>query len=275
MLSEPVAPVLGAMLRDARERRLMLPDQPAELLGLTPAAVLALEAGQHPINAAVITQLTRLYRCGQDEWALQKLLAHSAAQMTTAWDGELGHARRLAACLRTALRVRWLATVLLPAPLQTRDYARAVAEHSTLLRGAPVPAAAVPLYVLDARVIHRGSGTARLMAEQVTHLLHLADSGTEIRVIGQDHPDPQPPGHLIEMELPGGRVLARPDSNGVHYHPGGNTLLSQLDAAVAATDPHSTHQALVQAAESHRLLAETGLPRLSQQNTTEEAADAP
>ncbi|MEV6421714.1 Scr1 family TA system antitoxin-like transcriptional regulator [Streptomyces sp. NPDC051662] len=268
MTTEPTPRVVGAILRDARERRMMLPEQPAELLGVAPETVLALESGRHCVSTAELTALTGLYRCGQDTWALRRLLALGTAGGDSARDSEPGYARRLAACAGSALSVRWLSTVLLPAALQTRDYARAVAERSTVRHGAPVPGTAAPLYVLDVRVIRRGSATARLMAEQVEHLLDLVDSGTRIRVVGEEHPIAQPPGHLVELDLPAGRVLARPGESGVDYHRS-DSLAARIDAALAVTDRTSTYEALEQAAASHRALAETGTAQSSWQTSIE------
>ncbi|WP_326742757.1 Scr1 family TA system antitoxin-like transcriptional regulator [Streptomyces sp. NBC_01768] len=265
---EPAVQAVGAMLRTARLRRMMLPEQPAERLGVPTQTVLDIEDGHRCVTVAELTALTSLYRCDQDRQPLWGLLIHAAAQAKTARDDEPGHARRLDACIRQARRVRWLSTALVPAPLQTRDYARAVGEHSTHRGGAPVPPAARPVYVLDVRVIRRGSGTPRLMAEQVEHLLSLAKGGTDIRIVGEDHPIPQPPGHLVEMELPAGRIMAQPHGHGVDYHRG-DTLAARIDAALAFTGHCSSSLALEQAAASHRALVETGPAQPSWQTSTE------
>lgn len=268
--SEPLNRVIGAILRDARERRMMLPEQSAGLLGITPRTVLALESGLRALSSAELTALIRLYRCGQDSPALGKLLVLGAAGATVALDREPGHACRLAACLRGAQSVRWLSTVLLPPPLQTRHYALAVAEPATARPGAPVSAAAAPLFVLGAGVIRRGGGTALLMAEQLEHLLRLADSGVDIRVVPQSHRAPQPPGHLVEMRLPAGRVLARPREAGVGYHRG-DSLAAGIDAALAVTGRRSSREALEQAAAYHRARAEATAAQLSQTRSAEVA----
>ncbi|MGW1411885.1 Scr1 family TA system antitoxin-like transcriptional regulator [Streptomyces sp. NPDC002403] len=255
---EPAVQAVGAILRDARERRMMLPEQLAELLGVTPSTVLALESGRHRISTADLMELTRLYRCDQDLTPLRGLLTLSAARGEVVRDDGPGHARRMAACVRQARSVRWLSTVLVPAPLQTSDYARAVAEHAEAPSGAAVSPVACPLYVLDVRVIRRGSGTPRLMAEQVEHLLHLAESGTAIRVVGEECPMPQPPGHLVEMDLPAGRIVARPSGCGVGYHRG-DPLAAHIDAALTGSGHGSSIEALKHAAASHRALAGTGI----------------
>ncbi|MFF3957465.1 Scr1 family TA system antitoxin-like transcriptional regulator [Streptomyces sp. NPDC001890] len=265
---EPAAQAVGAMLRTARLRRMMLPEQPAEHLGVPTQAVIDMEDGHRSITVAELTALIRLYRCGQDRQPLWGLLIHAAAQARTARDDEPGHARRLDACVRQARRVRWLSTALLPAPLQTPGYARAVDEHSTYRSGAPVPPAACPVYVLDVHVIRRGSGTPRLMAEQVEHLLRLMERGADIRIVGEDHPIPQLPGHLVEMELPAGRIMAQQDGQGVDYHRSG-ALFAHIDAALAVTDHYSSYEALRQAAAFHLALVEAGPAQTSWQTSTE------
>ncbi|MER5988711.1 Scr1 family TA system antitoxin-like transcriptional regulator [Streptomyces sp. NPDC001787] len=248
------ATVLGAILRDARRRRFMLREEPAALLGVSPDTVRAIEDGTHRVAPATIATLADLYRFGH-AWALQRLLAFHTADDTEVRDDEPGHAHRLAACARQAGSVRWLSTLLLPPPVQTPHYAQAVAEHSTQLPGAPLPPPADTVYILDSRVIDRGSGTPAVMAEQLHHLLHLVDSGTEIRIVPADHPVPQPPGHLVEMTLPTGRVLARPGPDWVDYHRPG-TWSARIDDAFHTTDPPSSLALLEQAARQHTWAAQ-------------------
>ncbi|MFF8917404.1 Scr1 family TA system antitoxin-like transcriptional regulator [Streptomyces sp. NPDC015032] len=251
----PTALVGGATLRDARERHMMLPEEPADLLGIGPDTVLAMESGSRAVSASAITALSRLYRCGADTRALQRLMA-GAAEPETLRDGEPGHAPRLRACARQAASVRWLSTVRLPPPLQTRAYALAAEEHSTALRGAPLAPGGDTVYVLDSRVITCGSGTPSLMAEQLAHLMQLAGSGTVIRVVAEAHPIPQPPGHLVELTFPAGRVVAQPSEDGVTYHRSDGWSRT-IDDAFKVTDPASSREALAQAAVLHRAGART------------------
>lgn len=157
----PVTRVVGACLQHARESRMMLPEEPAELLGVTPQALLAMEEGRFEISTDVLADLTGLYRCEADEPGLRRLLAQRPEWNGMTRDREPGHARRLAACTQGAARVRWLSYEYLPAPLQTPHYAQAVAEPDAHLPGGPTPPAASVVYVLDSRVLHHGSGTAR------------------------------------------------------------------------------------------------------------------
>ncbi|MFE8910905.1 Scr1 family TA system antitoxin-like transcriptional regulator [Streptomyces globisporus] len=252
-----VTRVVGANLRDARERRMMLPEQPAELLGTTPQALLAIEEGRCEISTGTLADLTGLYRCRADEPGLRRLLAQRPEWNGMTRDREPGHARRLAACARAAARVAWLSYEHLPAPLQTPHYARAVAEPDASLSGAPRPPAAAAVYVLDPSVLHHGSGTARLMAEQLDHLLRLTEQGIDIRVLPTPLSQPQPAQHIVDITLPAGRILARPTPEGVEYC---RTLrfAATIDAALASTDQRSSRDALYRAAISHH--ARTGTP---------------
>ncbi|WP_217231267.1 Scr1 family TA system antitoxin-like transcriptional regulator [Streptomyces anulatus] len=249
-ITTPVSRVVGACLLDAREGRMMLPEQPAELLGTDPRTLLALEDGRLEISPRALTELTTLYRFGHAQ-ALERLLAGRPDWNGKVRDREPGHAQRLAACARSSGRVRWWSTVYLPTPLQTRDYARAMGETSPTGHGAPRPAVRNTVYVLDAAVIQHGGATPRLMAEQLDHLLSLLDSGTDIRVAPGAHVDPQPPLHVVDLALPAGRVLAWPDREGVDYCATGRPAF-HIDAALAGTDPRSSRDALVRAADSHR-----------------------
>lgn len=252
----PVTRVVGACLRHARESRMMLPEEPAELLGVTPQVLLALEEGRFEISTDVLADLTGLYRCEADEPGLRRLLAQRPEWNGMTRDREPGHARRLAACAQGAARVRWLSYEHLPAPLQTPHYAQAVAEPDAHLPGGPTPPAASVVYVLDSRVLHHGSGTARLMAAQLDHLLHLADQGTDIRVLPAPLARPQPAGHIVDITLPAGRVLARPSPEGVEYC---RTLrfAAIIDTALRSTDQRSSREALYWAAASHHARAGT------------------
>lgn len=252
----PVTRVVGACLQHARESRMMLPEEPAELLGVTPQALLAMEEGRFEISTDVLADLTGLYRCEADEPGLRRLLAQRPEWNGMTRDREPGHARRLAACTQGAARVRWLSFEYLPAPLQTPHYAQAVAEPDAHLPGGPTPPAASVVYVLDHRVLHHGSGTARLMAAQLDHLLHLTDQGTDIRVLPAPLARPHPAGHIVDITLPAGRVLARPAPEGVEYC---RTLrfAATIDTALGSTDRRSSREALDWAAASHHARAGT------------------
>ncbi|MFI7087654.1 Scr1 family TA system antitoxin-like transcriptional regulator [Streptomyces anulatus] len=280
----PVARVVGACLRDAREGLMMLPEQPAELLGITPDALLAMEEGRYEISAGVLAELTGLYRCGDEEPGLRRLLAQRPEWNGITRDREPGHARRFAACAASAGRVRWLSHESLPAPLQTPQYAQAVAEPDTFRPGAARPPAGNTVYVLDTDVLHRGSGTARVMTAQLDHLLDLIEQGTDIRVLPEDRPPlPQLADHIVDLALPAGRVLACPDTKGVSYC---STLrfAAHIDAALGNTDQHSSREDLHRAAASgharagistphHAELRRHSVPQPARRNTAPTGAE--
>ncbi|MEU0100409.1 Scr1 family TA system antitoxin-like transcriptional regulator [Streptomyces sp. NPDC006267] len=253
-LSNPVTRVVGACLRDARERRMILPEQGAEALGIDLPSLIALEEGHRRVSPAALDALTDLYRCtGTD--ALRQLLAQRLDRADVVRDQEPGHARRFGACADSASLTRWQSTVLLPGPLQTPHYALSVGEAPVTRPGAPRDVTGSVVYLVDERVIQRGSDSARLMAEQLDHLLRLLDSGTDIRIVPGTRPVPQPAGHLVELHLPGGPVWVRPGPDRVDYC-GTSGFASAITASFAATDEASSRAALERAANAHRALAD-------------------
>lgn len=254
-LSNPVTRVVGACLHDARERRMMLPEQSAEALGIDLPSLSALERGDRRVTSRDLDTLTGLYRCADaDSEALRRLLALPPNGNGVVLDKEPGHARRFGACVDSASSVRWQSTDFLPAPLQTPHYALAVGEAPLARPGAPRDPAAPAVYVVDERVIQRGGKTAALMAEQVDHLLHLLDGGTDLCIVPGTSPFTQPPGHLVELHLPGGTVWARPGPGGVGYCDS-STFADTITASLDATTPDFTREALQRAATAHHALA--------------------
>ncbi|MFJ5734021.1 Scr1 family TA system antitoxin-like transcriptional regulator [Streptomyces microflavus] len=267
-LPNPVTFVVGACLRDERERRMMLPEQSAEALGIDVASLLALEEGSDLISPRALGTLAGLYRSNGD--ALRRLLVEHLGRAGVVRDQEAGHAERFAACTDSSDLIRWQSTVFLPGPLQTLAYALAVGEAPLSRPGAPREATGSVLYLVDERVIQRAAESARLMAEQLDHLLHLEGTGTDIRIVPGTGPVPQPAGHLVELHLPGGPVWARPGPGGVDYC-GSTGFANAITASFAATDPASSREALQRAADAHRALA--GTPR--QARATAEARPCP
>ncbi|MFF2227002.1 Scr1 family TA system antitoxin-like transcriptional regulator [Streptomyces globisporus] len=264
--ANPVTLVVGACLRDARRRRMMLPEQSADALRIDVPSLLALEEGRRRISPTTLTTLTDLYRSTDtDAGALRRLLAQHLGRSGVVRDQEEGHAERFAACADSADIIRWQSTVLLPGPLQTPAYALAVGEAPLTRPGAPREATGSVVYLVDERVIQRAGESARLMAEQLDHLLHLEGTGTDIRIVPGTGPVPQPAGHLVELHLPGGPVWARPGPDRVDYC-GSTGFANAITASFAATDPASSRDALHRAADAHRALV---TPRAGSQTTTE------
>ncbi|MFE8910901.1 Scr1 family TA system antitoxin-like transcriptional regulator [Streptomyces globisporus] len=252
-LSSPGTRVVGACLRDARERRMMLPEQGADALGIDVPALLAIEEGRRRVSPTALDTLTGLYRYTGTQ-ALRRLLAQHLDHAGVVRDQERGHGERLAACVDSASGVRWQSTVVLPGPLQTPAYARAVGEVPVTRPGAPRQPTGSAVYLVDERVIQRGSDEAGLMAEQLEHLLHLLDSGTDIRVLPGTCPVPQPAGHLVELHLPGGAVWARPGPDRVDYC-ATHGFAEVITNSLAGTDRGFSSEALSRAAAAHRALA--------------------
>ncbi|MYT82389.1 hypothetical protein YW3DRAFT_05773 [Streptomyces sp. MnatMP-M77] len=230
-LPVPVTGVVGACLRDARERRIMLPEQAADALDISLPALLALEEGTSLISPAALETLTGLYR-SPDGSALHLLLVrHFGRDGAVVRDGGTGHARRFAACADSAHLIRWQSTAILPGPLQTPHYARAVGESPVPRKGAP-----------------------RATNRQLDHLQHLLDSGTDVRIVPGTRPLPQPAGHLVELHLPGGPFWARPGPGHVDYF-GTSGFAAAITASLDTTDTAYTRDALKRAAHAHHALA--------------------
>ncbi|MFE9968615.1 helix-turn-helix transcriptional regulator (plasmid) [Streptomyces sp. NBC_01724] len=253
--THPAARAAGGFLRDARERYYILPEQAAGLLRVSEESVIAMEAGHHGLSFEGIRLLCDLYRCSDEALALSTL-AHAPAIPTPAdQEGVVrdllpGHDRRLAGCTRQARRVRWLSTVLIPPPLQTAEYALAVGLPPIELPGVPLPGPEQTVFVLDEEVLVRGRITARLMARQLLHLLDVYD-GSDIRVVPGRMPMPRSSGHLVELLMPAGPVLARVDNTGVAYLPD-SSLSARIDEIWSLTTPAASRNLLVRAADDYR-----------------------
>ncbi|MER5988708.1 Scr1 family TA system antitoxin-like transcriptional regulator [Streptomyces sp. NPDC001787] len=213
----PAALVVGAVLRDARERRLVLPEESAALLGVLTETLFAIETGHRAIGARDITRLCLLYRTPEDAPALQKMAAvlpplptGSERPLGTAEllpgpvsDTLPGHGQRLAAVCRQATRLYMVTTWEVQPQLQTAEYARAMHQPPAALPGYPLPGPAEAMYALDESVITRASDSAGVMARQIAHLQRLRAQGVDIRVL----PGLFPPGAMAELALPGGTLL--------------------------------------------------------------------
>ncbi|MFJ2629198.1 Scr1 family TA system antitoxin-like transcriptional regulator [Streptomyces sp. NPDC087532] len=238
----------GGYLRDARERRYVLPEQAAALLAMSVETLLAMEAGHVRITSESISRLCHLYRCPEDARAL-RTLAHSALNHTdmagVARDNTEGHHRRLAGCARQAREVRWLSTALIPPPLQTAAYARAVGCPPFALPGAPLPSPRT-VCVLDERILHTHHVAPEVMAQQLRHLLGL--EGDQVRVVPGRIAAPE--GHLVELRMPAGPAFARPEHHGVRYLPQDDGCLSALVSGTwDLTTPAATRELLLYAAQ--------------------------
>ncbi|MFE5094640.1 Scr1 family TA system antitoxin-like transcriptional regulator [Streptomyces sp. NPDC056638] len=249
-LTHPAVRAAGGYLRDARERRYVLPEQAAALLAVSEETLLAMEAGHTRITSDGISRLCHFYRCPEDAQAL-RTLAHTLAVPDdgdvagAARDWTEGHHRRLAGCARQAREVRWLSTALIPPPLQTPAYARAVGCPAFALPGAPLPSPQT-VFVLDERILLTDRVAPEVMAQQLRHLLDL--EGDQVRVVPSRIAAPE--GHLVELRMAAGPAFARPEHHGVSYLPQGDGRLSDLVSGTwDFTTPAATRELLLYAAQ--------------------------
>lgn len=241
-LPHPVVLVVGANLRDARERRYILLEQAAELLGIDPETYCAIEAGHLAITPADIHHLCALYG-SHDTHALMEMAAvvcSSPVRTGQAWpepdrssavpfrDDVEGHGRRLNAVFRQATRVRWLSTVLVPPPLQTPEYAAVLRQPPASLPGAPLTHAPHQTFVLAESVIGAGEHGPELMGRQVAHLSDLRTPGITIHIIGVLFDSVS----IAELTMAAGTVLVTGWEPPTYQ--AGTALSLHLDAAVAA-----------------------------------------
>ncbi|MFG2631990.1 helix-turn-helix domain-containing protein [Streptomyces sp. NPDC048473] len=254
-MTHPAVRVAGGYLRDARERRYVLPEQAAALLAVSEETVLAMEAGRTGITSEDISRLSHLYRCPEDAQALRKLahtliapaadIRHDAVAAGAVRDAAAGHHRRLAGCARQAREVRWLSTTLIPPPLQTSAYASAIGCPSFALPGAPLPSPGHTVYVLAERILHTQHVAPEVMAQQLRYLLDL--EGGEVRVVPGRIAAPE--GHLVELRMAAGSAFARPEHDGVVYLPQDGRLSVLVSGAWDLTTPAATRELLLYAAQ--------------------------
>ncbi|MFJ1551639.1 Scr1 family TA system antitoxin-like transcriptional regulator [Streptomyces sp. NPDC088246] len=233
-----------------RKRRYVLPEQAAALLAVSEESLLAMEAGHARITSEGISCLCHLYRCPEDTHAL-RTLAHALAapdegdMAEAVRDWTDGHHQRLAGCARQAREVRWLSTALIPPPLQTPAYARAVECPPSALPGAPLPSPQT-VFVLDERILHTDRLAPEVMAQQLQYLLDL--EGDQVRVVPGRIAAPE--GHLIELKMAAGAAFARPEHHGVIYLPQDDGRLSALVSGTwDLTTPAGTRELLLYAAQ--------------------------
>ncbi|MFF8917402.1 Scr1 family TA system antitoxin-like transcriptional regulator [Streptomyces sp. NPDC015032] len=247
VVTHPAIRAMGGYLRDARERRCILPEEPAELLNVSPESVLAMEAGHTQITPQHIGLLCRLYHCNSDSDALKHLVSAAIHRSADVADAASGHHRRLTGCARQAKAVRWLATDLVPPLVQTAAYTHAIDSPPHALPDAPLPFQTKPDILLDERVLHTASISPDVMAEQLQHLLDQEDF--EVRVVPGRMPSR--PARMVLMTMPAGFVIAHPASHGVLYRPSEQPP-PQITETWNLTTPALSRHLLARAAEQQR-----------------------
>ncbi|MFF8617935.1 helix-turn-helix domain-containing protein [Streptomyces sp. NPDC015350] len=208
--NHPAVRAVGGYLRDARERRYMLPVQAADELEVSEETLLAMEAGHLPAPAMTVDRLCRLYRCTDDTGALQNLLIPRDGSVR---DEAPGHHRRLAGCMRQAREVLWIATSHLPPLVQTPAYAHATSSPPCALPGAPLAPAAEPQLLLDERILLTEDIAPEVMEPQLLHLLE--ETGCRVGVMPGQLPASLGP--VVVLRMAAGFVLAEPSPSGVRY----------------------------------------------------------
>ncbi|MGW5927205.1 Scr1 family TA system antitoxin-like transcriptional regulator [Streptomyces anulatus] len=232
-LDHPVRHVIGAILRARREDANLTPAQAAALLRVPEDRITQIETGQCHVTGPDVRIICTLYRVPEEAKALLRMAETDRpdddAVSGPRYDHTEGSTARFVTVMEQTSRVRWLSPVLVPPPLCTPDYARAVTHPAPALKWPePRPDDVV---VLDTRVLLRGSGTARLMADQIRHLLALRAAGAHIHVV----PGLPPVGEIAELTLPGGTVIAR--SHALPAYQATGALSAHIDRALAESDP--------------------------------------
>ncbi|MFI1189766.1 Scr1 family TA system antitoxin-like transcriptional regulator [Streptomyces californicus] len=249
---QPIAPVIGAILRDARRHaRIPLRDA-ATRLGSPVEDVEHIECGHRSVTGGDLRRLCELYGVPEQARALHRL---AGGPLEGAPGGERGLCRttdraggfadRMAAVARQSVRTRWLSTQLVPPPLRIPAYAAAV-RH-------PAPARPWPglrrqdIVVLDEGVVRHGGATAALMCEQVRHLLTLQSAGARIHVV----PRLFPPGSYAELMLPNATVVATGGFTDAVYQTT-TALAGPIERALTDPDRDRSRRLLTEAYAHHR-----------------------
>ncbi|MDX2394105.1 helix-turn-helix transcriptional regulator [Streptomyces sp. DK15] len=191
--------------------------QAARAVGLPVRVVHRLERDA-AVDPCAAEGLMRAYgiTAEEDLGAVLRLLTAWNGCESMLWDSGPGNRDRLGACERAAHTVRMWSAMVLPDPLQTPAYARAVAHRIRLdLAPGPVPLGMRVLshggprvtLLLDEAVLTRPIGGYDVMADQLAHLCRLVGHGAAtVRVVPVDCGVIPPAGELSELHLPNGRL---------------------------------------------------------------------
>jgi transcriptional regulator with XRE-family HTH domain len=203
--SNPVTPRhrLGGELRTAREAKGLTREQAAKTIGFSLSKLLRIEGGEQGVSPVDLRALLALYDV-TDEGRVAELgqLARESRR-TSWWSGYRDYISRQFAQLLglegAALLIRVFHPLLIPALLQTNDYAfellrprtgEAKARELTHLRverqeqlfGRAEPPAM--RFVFGEEALHRPIGSPRVMERQLRRLLELADEpSVSIRIV--------------------------------------------------------------------------------------------
>lgn len=190
----PQARLLGAELRQLRTEAGFTVRALSAVIGLGPAAVSRYETGirtpSEEILGRLLTALSIDSRRYDELMALGRraLGAHTAESRS----GPRKHLLNIAAFERAADRIVHVAPLVVPGPLQTREYAdevmsivsgdeREVRVELRMARGAAVLSGGRLEAIIAERVLTEGLGGSAVMRGQIRHLIDVARGG-EVRV---------------------------------------------------------------------------------------------
>ncbi|MFJ4679046.1 Scr1 family TA system antitoxin-like transcriptional regulator [Kitasatospora sp. NPDC088783] len=192
--------VLGALLRELRERRGLTLAQAAPLCRASTSKLSSLERGRRRPLPQDVSDLLSAYKADEATRAdavIWMTMVRAGPDADAHLDVEPGWQRRLTLFTAAATRAEHWAGVVLPPPLQTGRYARALAD--ALLLPEPQRSGYVrqrarraglmaqepggTTVLLDESVLHRPVGAAEVMVEQLMHLRHFAARGVDVRIV--------------------------------------------------------------------------------------------
>ncbi|MER5782897.1 Scr1 family TA system antitoxin-like transcriptional regulator [Streptomyces mobaraensis] len=257
-----VALVLGAYLRHLRVLKGWHQKDAALALGCSISTVSRLEQGVVFMHGHARALFHRHYdvpkACAR---AVDHLLSVTNLS-TQAGDIGPGWHDRLALCEQQATAIATYTATVIPAPLRIPAYERALVPAGTSAYSAPdgiprqITKGQVYTLFLDSSLLGRPVGGARVMAQQLDHLLRLAWKGqVGIRVVPTAAGAPVGDAFLSRLTLHGNWLYVR-ESLGVVYTPGvpvfasRDRLFEAVTAAALRVD--QSHRLLVQARERWR-----------------------
>ncbi|MFI0741768.1 Scr1 family TA system antitoxin-like transcriptional regulator [Streptomyces sp. NPDC021100] len=257
-----VALVLGAYLRYLRILRGWSQTDAALALGCSFSTVSRLEQGVvfTPRHARALFH--RHYGVPKDLARAVDHLLSVTNLSTQAGDIGPGWHDRLALCEQQATAIATYTATVVPAPLRILAYKRALVPSGVSPYSAPhrIPRQLADRQVytlfLDSSLLERPVGGARVMAQQLDHLLRLSWKGRiAIRVVPTAAGAPVGDAFLSRLTLQGNWLYVR-ESLGVVYTPGVPVFASRdrlFEAVAAAALPvDQSHRLLVQARERWR-----------------------
>ncbi|MEU5125405.1 Scr1 family TA system antitoxin-like transcriptional regulator [Streptomyces mobaraensis] len=257
-----VALVLGAYLRHFRILRGWSQKHAALALGCSISTVSRLEQGAVFVHRHARALFHRHYDvpkgCAR---AVDHLLSVTNLS-TQAGDIGPGWHDRLALCEQQATAIATYTATVIPAPLRISTYKRALVPSGVSAYSAPhqIPRQLTDRQVytlfLDSSLLERPVGGARVMAQQLDHLLRLSWKGrVAIRVVPTAAGAPVGDAYLSRLTLQGNWLYVR-ESLGAVYTPGVPVFASRdrlFEAVAAAALPvDQSHRLLVQARERWR-----------------------